>query len=69
MLLFTFADWFEWVASVVAVVLESEELPKACAAPLILFDMTFRGGALPFRNVLAKLPFAEPGSFKAGWRQ
>jgi len=63
-LLFTFDEWLA-VASVVAVVFESEELTKALP-PLILFETTFRGGALPFRKVLAKLPFAEPGSFIVG---
>ena len=28
-----------------------------------------RGGALPLRNVLAKFPLADPGSFMVGWRQ
>ena len=53
------------MASVVAVVFESEEFAKALD-PTILLVMILRGGALPFRSVLAKLPLAEPGSFIVG---
>lgn len=46
------------VPLVVAVVFESEELPKG---PVFL-DIIMRGWALPLRSVLEKLPLAEPGS-------
>ena len=56
------------VAVVVAVVFESEELPKADWFAFL--PAIFRGGALPLRSVFAKLPPpAEPGCFCVGWRQ
>ena len=73
-LLLTEADWFV----VSAVVFESaEEFPKIFAGttptwtptPTLPLLTILRGGALPLRSVLAKLPFAEPGSFIVGCRQ
>ncbi len=62
MLLFTFAaDWF--VVAVVAVVFESVVAPKVEGDPLFTI---FRGGALPLRSVLEKVPPADPGYFTDG---
>ena len=58
-LLLTEADWFVVVS---AVVFESAE----DYGPTLPLLMILRGGALPLRSVLAKLPLAEPGNFMVG---
>lgn len=65
MLLFTLPDWF--VVAVVAVVLESDKLPKVDG--LLFLLAIFRGGALPFLSELVKLPPPIPSYLLCGYRQ